>query len=181
MFKTAVRHIEAVVIPRIPIDYYPIMPGFVAPAVSPIVNPIKVTKRRRALPAVWMRAGTSKGLYLHQQDLPQSQDDWTPIITGIMGSNDSDPKQLNGIGGATSTTSKVAVIAPSQRPGVDVDYTFVQVPIGAPKLDLTGNCGNIASGVGPFAVDEGLVKVRPGQSEVSHSHCTTERTLLTIP
>jgi 2-methylaconitate cis-trans-isomerase PrpF len=84
-----------------------------------------------------------------------------------MGSYDSDPKQLNGIGGATSTTSKVAVVSPSKRPGVDVDYTFVQVPIGTPKLDMTGNCGNIASGVGPFAVDEGLVKVQPGETQVS--------------
>lgn len=83
-----------------------------------------------------------------------------------MGSYDSDPKQLNGIGGATSTTSKVAVVAPSKRPGIDIDYTFVQVSIGSPKLDMTGNCGNIASGVGPFAVDEGIIAVQPGDREV---------------
>lgn len=141
------------------------MPGLV----TPLATPTSMPKRRRALPAVWMRAGTSKGLYLHRQDLPSSVDDWAAVITRVMGSYDSDPKQLNGIGGATSTTSKVAVVSPSKRPGVDVDYTFVQVPIGTPKLDMTGNCGNIASGVGPFAVDEGLVKVQPGETQVSSS------------
>ncbi|KAI5196086.1 hypothetical protein E4T38_08672 [Aureobasidium subglaciale] len=140
------------------------MPGLIT--FTPTVAPQMVPKRRRALPAVWMRAGTSKGLYLHRQDLPQSQNDWASVITRVMGSYDADPKQLDGIGGATSTTSKVAVISRSTRPGIDVDYTFVQVTIGAPKLDMTGNCGNIASGVGPFAVDEGLVDVLPGQKQV---------------
>lgn len=137
------------------------------PSVIPQIVPETTHyRKRRALPAVWMRAGTSKGLYLHRKDLPTKQDDWAGVITRVMGSYDSDPKQLNGIGGATSTTSKVAVVAPSKRPGIDVDYTFVQVSIGSPKLDMTGNCGNIASGVGPFAVDEGIVAVQPGDREV---------------
>lgn len=142
------------------------MPGFPIPAEQPAAQPIEPVKRRRALPAVWMRAGTSKGLYLHKKDLPPKESDWAPVITRVMGSYDSDPKQLNGIGGATSTTSKVAVVSRSNRPEADVDYTFVQVALGSPKLDMTGNCGNIASGVGPFAVDEGMVKVEPGQKEV---------------
>jgi 2-methylaconitate cis-trans-isomerase PrpF len=152
------------------------MPGLV----TPLATPTSMPKRRRALPAVWMRAGTSKGLYLHRQDLPSSVDDWAAVITRVMGSYDSDPKQLNGIGGATSTTSKVAVVSPSKRPGVDVDYTFVQVPIGTPKLDMTGNCGNIASGVGPFAVDEGLVKVQPGETQVSSRRTRSTLLVLTI-
>jgi hypothetical protein len=179
MFKSAARHIEHITIPhistRLPLPL-PIMPGLVTPLAVPTVMP----KRRRALPAVWMRAGTSKGLYLHRQDLPSSVDDWAAVITRVMGSYDSDPKQLNGIGGATSTTSKVAVVSPSKRPGVDVDYTFVQVPIGTPKLDMTGNCGNIASGVGPFAVDEGLVKVQPGETQVSSPSYKTDSPWLTI-
>lgn len=142
------------------------MPGFPVSAVQTTTQPAEAPKRRRALPAVWMRAGTSKGLYLHRKDLPPKESDWAPVITRVMGSYDSDPKQLNGIGGATSTTSKVAVVSPSKHPEADVDYTFVQVPIGSPKLDMTGNCGNIASGVGPFAVDEGMVAVEPGQKEV---------------
>lgn len=169
MFKTAVQRTQAIVIPHIP--HYPqiplpIMPGFPIPAAQPAAQPIEPVKRRRALPAVWMRAGTSKGLYLHKKDLPPKESDWAPVITRVMGSYDSDPKQLNGIGGATSTTSKVAVVSRSSRPEADVDYTFVQVALGSPKLDMTGNCGNIASGVGPFAVDEGMVKVEPGQKEV---------------
>lgn len=139
-----------------------VMPGFNAAVTKPVALP----RKRRALPAVWMRAGTSKGLYLHQKDLPANTDDWASVITRVMGSYDSDPKQLNGIGGATSTTSKVAVVSPSKRQGADVDYTFIQVSIGSPKLDMTGNCGNIASGVGPFAVDEGMVDIQPGQSQV---------------
>ncbi|KAG9562995.1 hypothetical protein KCU77_g17462, partial [Aureobasidium melanogenum] len=140
------------------------MPGIITSTTA--AAPQVVPKKRRALPAVWMRAGTSKGLYLHRKDLPQSQEDWSSVITRVMGSYDADPKQLDGIGGATSTTSKVAVVSRSSRPDADVDYTFVQVTIGAPKLDMTGNCGNIASGVGPFAVDEGLVDVLPGQKQV---------------
>jgi hypothetical protein len=113
-----------------------------------------------------MRAGTSKGLFLHKRDLPPKQADWPPVILSAMGSQDSDPRQLSGIGGATSTTSKVAVVATSNRPDVDIEYTFIQVSIGNPILDFTGNCGNIASGVGPFAVDEGLLHIKPGQNEV---------------
>ncbi|KAK5701268.1 hypothetical protein LTR17_022725 [Elasticomyces elasticus] len=123
-------------------------------------------KARRYLPAVWMRAGTSKGLFIHRHDLPAREDEWAPILLSAMGSNDSDSMQLNGVGGATSTTSKVAIVAPSHRQGVDVDYTFIQVAVGASAVDASGNCGNIASGVGPFAIDEGLVKVEPGQTEV---------------
>ena len=123
-------------------------------------------KTRHYLPAVWMRAGTSKGLFIHRSDLPAREEAWGPILLSAMGSQDSDSMQLNGIGGATSTTSKVAIVAPSKRPGVDVDYTFAQVAVGASAVDMSGNCGNIASGVGPFAIDEGLVDVRPGQTEV---------------
>lgn len=122
---------------------------------------------RRTLPAVWMRAGTSKGLFLHKRDLPPKREQWSPIILAAMGSADADPRQLNGIAGATSTTSKVAVVSPSSKPGVDVEYTFIQVSIGSAKLDFTGNCGNIAAGVGPFAIDEGLVKIPSGSQKVS--------------
>lgn len=73
---------------------------------------------------------------------------------------------MNGVGGATSITSKVAVVAKSKRLNIDVGYTFIQVALDQPRIDMTGNCGNIASGVGPFSLDEGIVKARPGQSEV---------------
>lgn len=165
MFKTAIRSLEAVILPQPTITRFPIiMPSLIN---NPPPKPLAFPRKRKALPAVWMRAGTSKGLYLHRNDLPSNEDEWAPTISKVMGSYDSDPKQLDGIGGATSTTSKVAVISRSQHPDADVDYTFFQVSLGSPKVDTTGNCGNIASGVGPFAVDEGLVSVQPGQREVS--------------
>lgn len=83
-----------------------------------------------------------------------------------MGSRYGDQKQIDGVGGATSTTSKVAIVSKSTRPDADVDYTFAQVAVGQGKVDFTGNCGNMASGVGPFALDEGLVHAVPGQNTV---------------
>lgn len=113
-----------------------------------------------------MRAGTSKGLFLHQKDLPDSSQSWESIVLSAMGSAQANSRQVNGVGGATSTTSKVAIVARSKRPNIDIDYTFIQVAPDQPRIDMTGNCGNIASGVGPFSLDEGIVKARPGQSEV---------------
>lgn len=123
---------------------------------------------RKSIPAVWMRSGTSKGLFIHQKDLPVSSNLWEPILLSAMGSTSmgGNAKQIDGVGGSTSTTSKVAVIAKSQRPNIDVDYTFIQVAPDQAKVDMTGNCGNIASGVGPFALDEGIVRATPGQMEV---------------
>lgn len=130
-------------------------------------NPPILVQQRRKLPAVWMRSGTSKGLFIHQKDLPASAKLWESILLSAMGSAQANSRQVNGIGGATSTTSKVAIISKSKRPNIDVDYTFIQVAPDQPKIDMTGNCGNIASGVGPFSLDEGIVQANPGQSEVS--------------
>ncbi|KAA8643707.1 hypothetical protein EYZ11_006325 [Aspergillus tanneri] len=140
----------------------------------------EVPSSRKSLPAVWMRAGTSKGLFIHEHHLPSSQSLWAPILLSALGSADADKRQLNGVGGGTSTTSKVAVICKSARPGVDVDYTFVQVAPEDSKIDMSGNCGNIASGVGPFAVDEGLVKIAPGQTmvDVTVFNTNTQRLLV---
>ncbi|KAJ5361555.1 hypothetical protein N7541_002399 [Penicillium brevicompactum] len=135
---------------------------------------------RHSLPAVWMRSGTSKGLFIHRHDLPDAMEEWAPILLSVMGSSGSRGKQIDGIGGATSTTSKVAVIAKSTRPGIDVDYTFVQVAPDQAKIDMTGNCGNIASGVGPFSLDEGLVVAMPDQSEINVRifNTNTQQTIL---
>lgn len=122
--------------------------------------------RRCRLPAVMMRSGTSKGLFLHREHLPASIADWAPLLLAAMGSQDSDLRQLNGLGGGTSTTSKVVVVSRSERPDVDVEYTFVQVAVGKNTVDMTGNCGNMCSGVAAFALDEGLVKADRGSSEV---------------
>ncbi|KAL2203822.1 DUF453-domain-containing protein [Sarocladium strictum] len=114
------------------------------------------------LPCVLMRAGTSKGPFIHRKDLPQNESEWAPHLISALGSTGCDPRQIDGVGGGTSTTSKVAVVAPSARDDMDVDFTFVQVAIGKESIDLTGNCGNFISGVGPFAVQEGLVRAEPG-------------------
>ena len=122
--------------------------------------------RRRSIAAVMMRSGTSKGLFLHRDHLPENMDEWSPILLSAMGSATGDKRQLDGVGGATSTTSKVAVVSKSRREDADIDYTFAQVAVGLKSVDMSGNCGNMASGVGPFALDEGLVTADPGQKEV---------------
>lgn len=121
---------------------------------------------QQSMPSVLMRAGTSKGLFIHRANLPESQCDWTQAIVAAMGSCYADPKQIDGLGGGSSVTSKVAVVEPSPHPEIDIDYTFVQVAVGEDKVDLSGNCGNMVSGVGPFAVQENLVRAEPGSKTV---------------
>ncbi|TLS27356.1 hypothetical protein PpBr36_04211 [Pyricularia pennisetigena] len=135
---------------------------------------------RRSIPAVLMRAGTSKGLFLHRKDLPASESEWAAPLLAAMGSKYDDARQIDGVGGASSVTSKVAVVAPSCRPGVDVDYTFVQVAVGKENIDLTGNCGNMCAGVGPFAIHEGLVVPPPGVQfvDVCIFNTNTERLII---
>ncbi|PIL35480.1 hypothetical protein GSI_02208 [Ganoderma sinense ZZ0214-1] len=117
------------------------------------------------LPATFLRGGTSKGIFLKRSDLPANPDEWTPIFRGIMGS--PDPvyrRQLNGMGGGVSSLSKICVVGPPSgsavNSDVDVEYTFVQVGIDDGELDLSGNCGNLSSMIGVFALDEGLCSPR---------------------
>lgn len=121
---------------------------------------------RCSLPATLMRAGTSKGLFIHRHHLPADEAQWAGPLLAAMGSQNSDTRQIDGIGGATSTTSKVAVISPSSRPGIDVDYTFVQIAVGSDAVDFSGNCGNMCSGVGLFAAQEGLARPQEGEQSV---------------
>lgn len=123
-------------------------------------------RTRQSIPSVLMRAGTSKGLFIHRANLPASQSDWAPVIVAAMGSCYADSRQIDGLGGGSSVTSKVAVVSPSAHPDIDVDYTFVQVAVGEEKIDLSGNCGNMVSGVGPFSVQENLVRAEPGARTV---------------
>ncbi len=110
-----------------------------------------------ALPAVFMRGGTSRAIMFHAKDLPDRAA-WDPIFLNAMGSPDPNGRQLNGMGGGISSLSKVCVLAPSSRDDADIDYTFAQVQIKEAAVDYRGNCGNMSSAVGPFAVDEGLVR-----------------------
>jgi 2-methylaconitate isomerase len=109
------------------------------------------------LPAVFMRGGTSRAVMFHQKDLPE-RDTWDPIFLAAMGSPDPNGRQLNGMGGGISSLSKICILAPSDRADADIDYTFAQVQIREAAVDYRGNCGNMSSAVGPFAVDEGLVR-----------------------
>jgi len=108
------------------------------------------------IPAVYMRGGTSKGVYLMVKDLPEDPAIRDKVILDMYGSPDI--RQINGMGGADPLTSKVALLAPSSRPGVDIDYTFGYVGIKEAVVDYDGNCGNISSGVGVYAIRQGLVK-----------------------
>lgn len=123
------------------------------------------------LPAVFMRGGTSKGLMLHRGDLPADQAAWAPLFLAAMGSPDPYGRQLDGMGGGLSSLSKVCVIGPSSRPDADVDYTFAQVQIKTSHVDFRPNCGNMSSAVGPFAVDEDLIRVY-GDEAVVRIHNT---------
>ncbi|MCP5367749.1 MAG: 4-oxalomesaconate tautomerase [Hyphomicrobiales bacterium] len=118
-----------------------------------------------AAPCMWMRGGTSKGGYFLARDLPADIDARDAFLLGVMGS--PDPRQIDGLGGADPLTSKVAVVRPSDRPGVDVDYLFLQVFVDRAVVSDAQNCGNILAGVGPFAIERGLVPARDGETPVA--------------
>jgi 4-oxalomesaconate tautomerase len=111
-----------------------------------------------------MRGGTSKGAYFLADDLPADPAARDEILLAVMGSPDA--RQIDGIGGATSLTSKVAVISPSDDPEIDVDYLFLQVVVDEARVDDGQNCGNILVGVGPFAIEHGLVEAQDGTTTV---------------
>ncbi|XDF33137.1 2-methylaconitate cis-trans isomerase PrpF [Paracidovorax avenae] len=111
--------------------------------------------------ATYMRGGTSKGVFFRLQDLPESARQpgaaRDALLLRVAGSPDPYGKQIDGMGGATSSTSKVVILSPSARPGHDVDYLFGQVAIDSAFVDWSGNCGNLSAAVGPFAIAGGLV------------------------
>ena len=120
----------------------------------------------RRIPAVYMRGGTSKGVFFHVRDLPRSMRERDALLLRVIGSPDPYGKHTDGMGGATSSTSKVVLVAPSTRDGCDVDFLFGAVSIGAPLIDWSGNCGNLSAAVGPFAIAEGLVAPVDGLTRV---------------
>src|SRR3954451_4120747 len=147
------------------------------------------------VPVVVMRGGTSKGVFLKYEDMPSDRLLWDEFLLDIMGSPDS--RQIDGLGGANSLTSKVAIIKKSDLEDIDIDYTFAQVSIENQLVDFKGNCGNISSAVGPYAIEQGLVpavepvttvrifntntqKVIIAEVEVENGHVKTEG-LCSIP
>lgn len=125
---------------------------------------------------VIMRAGTSKGIFINEKVLPQDEAERTNRILKIFGSPDI--RQIDGLGGAEPLTSKMAIIGQSTREDADVNYTFGQVSYVAPKIDYSGNCGNISAGVGPYAVDEGLVEVTEPYTTVRVHNTNTGKILV---
>ncbi|MFA7667209.1 MAG: 2-methylaconitate cis-trans isomerase PrpF [Burkholderiaceae bacterium] len=113
------------------------------------------------IPATYMRGGTSKGVFFRLQDLPQAARQAgaarDALLLRVIGSPDPYGKQIDGMGGATSSTSKTVILSPSSRPDHDVDYLFGQVSIDSAFVDWSGNCGNLSAAVGPFAIANGLV------------------------
>ena len=130
----------------------------------------------REIPCMIMRGGTSKGVYLLDQDLPEEGSERDELLLRIMGSPDL--RQIDGLGGATSVTSKIAILKPSDREGVDVDYTFAQVSVDKPVVSYAGNCGNISSGVGPFAIESGLKKCENSSTTVHIFNTNTEKIMI---
>jgi 2-methylaconitate isomerase len=116
------------------------------------------------IPATYIRGGTSKGVFFRLQDLPaQAQTHGAArdaLLMRVIGSPDPYGKQIDGMGGATSSTSKTVIVSPSAKPDHDVDYLFGQVSIDKAFVDWSGNCGNLSAAVGPFAISSGLIDAK---------------------
>ncbi|MBL8353077.1 MAG: 4-oxalomesaconate tautomerase [Burkholderiaceae bacterium] len=118
----------------------------------------------RTLPCVLMRAGTSRGPFFLRDWLPANERERDEALIGAIGA--SDLLQVDGVGGGSTLTSKVAIVSKSNQPGCDVDYLFAQVGVGQKSVDTRPNCGNMLSGVAPFAIEQGLVAARDGETTV---------------
>ncbi len=118
------------------------------------------------VPAVYMRGGTSKGVFFLGRDLPQGLRERERLLLRVIGSPDRYGRHTDGMGGATSSTSKVVIVTPSLRDDCDVDFLFGAVAIGEPLIDWSGNCGNLSAAVGPFAISQGLVGAIDGVTRV---------------
>lgn len=126
------------------------------------------------IPAVFMRGGSSKGVFFHAKDMPENRD---AALLEVLGSPDPYGRQLDGMGGGISSLSKGVIIGPPTRPDCDVDYLFAQIAVDKPVVDWKGNCGNLSSAVGPFAVDEGLVRVADGEALVRIHQVNTRKVI----
>ncbi|HXC39685.1 MAG TPA: PrpF domain-containing protein [Burkholderiales bacterium] len=131
-----------------------------------------------SLPAMFMRGGTSKALMFRASDLPADRAQWDAIFLSAMGSPDPNGRQLNGMGGGTTSLSKVCVVGSSSRSDADVDYTFAQVEVDRARVDYGINCGNMSSAVGPFAVLRGMVPASDGEARVRIFNTNTQKVIV---
>jgi len=133
---------------------------------------------QRRIRAVFMRGGTSRCLFFHEADLPEAGSARDRILLSALGSPDPTGRQLDGLGGGISSLSKACIIGPATHPEADVDYTFAQVEVRVPVVDYKANCGNCSSAVGPFAIDEGLVKTTDGEMRVRIYNTNTRKLIV---
>jgi 4-oxalomesaconate tautomerase len=124
------------------------------------------------IPCIFMRGGTSRGPYFRADDLPSDVAMRDRVLLAAMGS--PDVRQIDGLGGADTLTSKVAIVSKSERLGVDVDYLFAQVDVGRPIVDTNPSCGNMLAGVAPFAIETGLFPAQDGETRVMIYNVNTE-------
>ncbi len=127
------------------------------------------------IPAVFMRGGTSKAIVFHRRDLPADQARWDDIFLAAIGSPDPYARQLDGMGGGVTSLSKVCVAGPPTHVDADIDYTFAQVPVREDGVEYSTNCGNMSSAMGPFAVDERLVRVSGSEACVRIHNTNTKK------
>ncbi|KAI9731099.1 MAG: hypothetical protein M1818_007956 [Claussenomyces sp. TS43310] len=137
-----------------------------------------IKRKQNYLPASYYRGGTSRALIFNQQDLPPKREDWAAIFLGTIGGNDVNGRQLDGMGGGVSSLSKVCVVGPSSHPKADVDYTFAAIGVKDSEVDFAGNCGNMTSAIGPFAIDTGLVREKENGDVVVRIHNTNTRKII---
>ncbi|GHV36311.1 hypothetical protein FACS1894187_10690 [Synergistales bacterium] len=130
------------------------------------------------VPCVYMRGGTSKAVFFRDEDLPKEETARDKWILSAFGSPDR--RQIDGMGGANTSTSKVAIIKKSSRPDADIDYSFGQVDVNSPIVGKTMNCGNISSAVGPYAIDEGLVEAVEPTTNVRIYNTNTKKIIVAV-
>jgi 4-oxalomesaconate tautomerase len=128
--------------------------------------------RQIPIPCILMRGGTSKGPYFRLSDLPEDPAVRDAVLLAAMGS--PDVRQIDGLGGADTLTSKVAIVSPSSRRGVDVDYFFAQVSVDQALVDTAPSCGNMLAGVGPFAIERGMVSAQEGETRIVIHNVNTD-------
>lgn len=128
---------------------------------------------QKEIPCVILRGGTSKGVFFQESLIPPPGTERDALLLRVMGSPDL--RQIDGLGGATSTTSKVAIIKPSEREDADVDYTFAQVSIDKPIVDYKANCGNISAAVGPYAIEMSYVEAQENETVVRIYNTNTKK------
>ena len=134
--------------------------------------------KQRRIKAAFIRGGTSKGVFFRAGDLPADPAERDAVLLSALGSPDPYGRQLDGLGGGISSVSKAVIVGRSARADADVDYTFAQVAVDRPVVDMAGTCGNLSSAVGPFAVEEGLVEAPRGEIVVRVYNTNTDKIFL---